>query len=191
MRLYQTIEIDRSQMISAEHSLQHAIAATHQSNLVKSIANMANPYLLGVNRRLAALLTHEYPDPDGGVLLSNAIADAANAYSHLSENDGRLDDCEEVYLTMMIRRAAEMARYSVHGVFGKKPARWVPFETDLIDWVQKETDHRKVTFALRPVSREEHISTVVFIAARILTFDRAELIAKIVQESIEDLEHVA
>lgn len=177
-------EISADQLISAEHSLQHAVALTNRSKLIRAITLQANPYLNGLSLRLAALLTHEYPDPEGGILLANSISEAADAYAQSAERGGRMEENEYEYTSALLQRAARLADYTVHGVAKSHSERWLPFAGTLFAW-HGTRSYQTIVFTKKKTSKVEHHATMVFLAGHLLTFERAELITRLIPHTTE------
>lgn len=177
-------EVSADQIISAEHSLQHAVALTNRSKLIRAITLQANPYLNGLSLRLAALLTHEYPDPDGGILLANAISDAADAYAQSAESGGRMEENEYQYTSALLHRAARLADYTVHGIEKSRSERWLPFSGTLFAW-HGARSYRTIVFTKKKTSQVEYQATMVFLAGHLLTFERAELVTRLIPHTTE------
>lgn len=174
------IEIAAEQLISAEHSLQHAIALTNRSKLIRAITLHANQYLNTLSLRLACLLSHEYPDPDGGLLLSNAISEAADAYAHSAEAGGRMEESEYEYTAALLDRASRLADYAVHGLGQTGSERWLPFSETLFAW-QRSKRYETIVFTKKRINKMERKATKVLLIGHLLTFERSELVIRLIE----------
>ncbi|NMG28373.1 hypothetical protein [Aromatoleum evansii] len=182
-------EISSRQLISAAHSLQHAVAQTNRTKLLKAITQQANPYLDALNLRLAALVTHEYPDALGGSLLANAIADAADAYARKAENGGRLEDSEYAYVAALLHRSSAIADFSVHGIKRSGSELWRPFPTTLFEWLESR-QFSTLIFTRKITSQAARHAALVFLSGHLLTFDRAALVADLLPHNPDCACHV-
>ncbi|MCK9985434.1 MAG: hypothetical protein AzoDbin1_01906 [Azoarcus sp.] len=182
-------EITTSQLISAEHSLQHAVALTNRTKLLRAITQQANPYLESLNLRLARLITHEFPDSHGGSLLANAIAEAADAYTRRAELGGRMEDNEYAYVEALVSRASTLADFSLHGIKRSGSELWQPFSSPIYTWIESR-DFKGLVFTRKPTTTPGRHAALIFLIGHLLSFDRAALAADLLPHTSECSCHV-
>jgi len=177
------IEVVCTQLISPEHSVQHAISVANNRRLMKSLCH-ASPYIEAINVRLAGLITHEFPDPDGGLLLANALEEAVAAYVHSAQHDPRMEMHEAAYLRALVSRATTLVAFTVHGLQASGLSeRWMPFAQPLFEWATTKLLERLVFSRREAVSREERCAARAMLASTLLSFDRAACMCEIVEAS--------
>lgn len=170
--------------VSAEHSLKAASSAAGRSRLLKSIW-FSSPYLDNASKRLARMISHHYPDPNGeGSLLLNALNDAAIAFAQSSETAPRQEHHEQAFLDALIKRSTHLVDLQVFGLWddGSSEA-WPTLTMPLIDWVKKRHVPR-VCFVppINDVDASQRRAGRILLATHLVQFDRAEDLCRMIEE---------
>lgn len=138
-------ELEAASIISPEHSVKIAMAKIHKKRVAKTIFT-AWPNLEDATRKLARIVTHDYPcDRDGVDILSAAIQKAIESYEDASTDAIEEAVLADAYMLVMAEEASNLVAYDVHGIWeNEKSERWEHLSIPLIDWVKKRGFERIV-----------------------------------------------
>ena len=138
-------EIDRSDLVSPEHSLRVALARTGKRSYTRSIF-FSWENLEIASRKLAGLVSHHYPDQSGeGYLLDKALTAACDVFENTVETE-TFTRRMALYLKTMVEVTAEGVLYwDTHGVMtGNATAAWQVGSLSIHEWVKKKAVERIV-----------------------------------------------
>lgn len=164
-------ELEGTAIISPEHSLRVALGKIQKKSTVKPIYTSC-PTLEETTRKLARILTHEYPLGDGtNDVLSCSIRKAIDAYESASTTAIVESDLADAYLKALCDEAAALIGFDVHGMWESgKTERWEHLSMPLIDWAKKKRLER-VVFTPRngAINPSEHKAAKFLVACQILS----------------------
>ena len=138
-------EIDRSDLVSPEHSLRVALARTGKRSYTRSIF-FSWENLEVASRKMAGLISHHYPDPSGeGYLLDKALTAACDVFENTVETES-FTRRMALYLKTMVDVTAEGILYwETHGIMsGNTTAAWQVGSLSLHEWAKKKVVERIV-----------------------------------------------
>lgn len=166
-------EASRGEMVSAEHSLRVALARTGKRNFAKSVF-FAWPNLEKASLKLAALITHHYPNRSGdGFLLDEALAAACNLYDETIETS-TYSRRMALYLEAMLQGTAnQLLAWDTHGIIASgETMAWPVGAIPILEWVKKKNLER-IVFTRRAdgPSQDECEAGRIALSSALLTFN--------------------
>lgn len=178
-------EIDRSDMVSPEHSLRAALARTGKRSYARSIF-FSWENLEVASRKLAGLISHHYPDPSGeGYLLDKALTAACDVFENTVETES-FTRRMALYLKTIVDVTAEGILYwETHGVMsGNATAAWQVGNISLYEWAKKKSVER-IVFTKRSdkaPSQAECEAARIALSSCVLSFNDLMHIAGLAKE---------
>lgn len=166
---YQT---DSESIVSPEHSLKVALGQINRRTSAKQIF-FAWPNLEEACRKLARMLTHQYPFNQTLNLLQHSIHCAFMAYDIAAQNSTKESAPMAAFLNELLECAAGTINFNVYGVLMTgKTIEWRPFELPLVDWLRKTKSVRLIFVPTRrPPTPEEIKSARILLASHVLSFE--------------------
>ena len=179
-------EIDRSDLISPEHSLRVALARTGKRSYTRSIF-FSWENLEVASRKLAGMISHHYPDPSGeGCLLDKALTAACDVFEKTVETE-TFTRRMALYLKTMVDVTAEGIMYwETHGIMsGDATAAWQVGSITLYEWAKKKAVER-IVFTKRSdkaPSEAEREAARIALSSCVLSFNDLLHISGLSEES--------
>lgn len=138
-------ELARSDIVSPEQSLRVALARSGKRNFAKSIF-FNWPNVEAASRKLAALVTHHFPNPNGkGFLLDEALAAACDIYETTVETDSFTRRMAMYLKTMLDVTADGVLNWDAHGILASgETVAWPIGGMPIQEWVKRRNIERIV-----------------------------------------------
>lgn len=138
-------ELARSDIVSPEQSLRVALARSGKRNFAKSIF-FNWPNVETASRKLAALVTHHFPNPNGkGFLLDEALAAACDIYETTVETDSFTRRMALYLKTMLDVTADGVLNWDAHGILPSgETVAWPIGGMPIQEWVKRRNIERIV-----------------------------------------------
>ena len=173
-------ELDVSELVSAEHSLKMATTNANRTRLLRNIC-VASPYLESVTLRLSKILTHAFPDSEGGYLLSNAITAASIAYAESTRQHKQQEAHELAYVQALLPISLRLLDFQVFGVLTEgRTEAWQPMANTILDWAKRRRFNR-IIFNRREVEVAPNVQQAIrtVLVTNLIPVDRPEEICRI------------
>lgn len=178
-------ETAREDLQSPERSMRVSLARSGKRNFAKSIF-FAWPNVETASRRLAGMVTHNFPNADGrGYLLDEALASATTLYEHTVDSN-KFTERMALYLKTMLDVAAEgLVRWDVHGIQADgDTVAWLVGSLPIHEWVKKRNIQRLV-FSKRPAEPEiaEKEAARIALSSTVLSYNDLVHVARLNAEA--------
>jgi len=166
-------EVSRSDLISPEQSLRVALARSGKRNFAKSIF-FNWPNLENASRKLAALVTHHFPNQSGkGFLLDEALVSACDIYETTVETDSFTRRMALYLKTLLDETADRILYWDSHGILSNgDTVAWPVGGMAIQDWVKRKNIDR-IVFTPRkaqPTNVEREAARVA-LASDVMTYN--------------------
>ena len=165
-------EVSRNELVSPEHSLRVALARTGKRAYAKTIF-FSWPNLETAARKLAATLSHHYPDLSGdGYLLDKALLAACDAFENSVETEN-FTRRMGLFLNAMLKVAAdEVSAWNTHGILAKGDTlAWNLGELSIFEWIKRKSVNRIVfTTCGAQLTPEEREAARIALSSSVATY---------------------
>lgn len=132
--------IDCASLISPENSVKISLARIQKTRPARIIF-ITWPKLEQACVKLARIITHECPDPQGergAYLLDRALQAAMSAYEHSSLQNAAEEEMAISFLRTLISIGSEVVRYKVHLIDSDGvTVGWPHYSIPIHDWIRK------------------------------------------------------
>ena len=166
-------ELARSDLVSPEQSLRVSLARSGKRNFAKSIY-FNWPNVETASRKLAAVITHHFPNQSGsGLLLDDALAAACDIYETTVETDS-FTRRMALYLKTMLDVAADgVLHWDAHGILATgETVAWPIGGMPIQEWVKRRNIER-IVFTKRqatPTAAEREAAWIA-LSSDVMTFN--------------------
>lgn len=166
-------ELNRSDLVSPEQSLRVALARSGKRNFAKSIF-FNWPNVETASRKLAALVTHQFPNPTGkGFLLDDALSAACDIYESTVETDSFTRRMGLYLKTMLEVTADGVSHWDAHGILATgETLAWPVGGMPIQEWVKRRNIER-IVFTKRSIaaSHAEREAARIALASDVMTYN--------------------
>lgn len=165
-------QAESDSIVSPEHSLKVALGQINRRTSAKQIF-FAWPNLEEACKKLARMVTHQYPFGQESNLLQHSMQSAFTAYDASAQTCTKESAPMAAFLHELLSCAAETINFNVYGVLlNGKTLEWRPFELPLVDWLRKTKAVRLIFVpARKPPTPEEIKSARILLASHVLSFE--------------------
>lgn len=166
-------EVSRNDLVSPEQSLRVSLARSGKRNLAKSIF-FAWPNIEVASRKLAALLTHHYPNRNGkGYLLDEALVAACDIYETSVESTAFTLRMAMYLKTLLQTTSDGLLYWDTHGILSNgETLAWMVGAVPLQDWVRRKNADRIVFTARQELPGvEDKEAARISLASSIMSFN--------------------
>lgn len=165
-------QCESDSIVSPEHSLKVALGQINRRTSAKQIF-FAWPNLEEACKKLARMMTHQYPFNQATNLLQHAIQSAFTAYDITAQTSTKELAPMAAFLNELLECGAGTINFNVYGVLlSGATLEWRPFEMPLIDWIRKTKSVRLIFVpARKPPTPEEIKSARILLASHVLSFE--------------------